>query len=292
MRPWFSRLGFGFLFAILVQPACASAWKTGAIYDASAQHEERLEAVASSIRPGTVVIVSENHDFVPHHDNQVKFLEALAQAGLEKISVGMEFLTRNFQNAVDQFLAGLLPESEFLKAVEWGGNPFDLYRRQVLFPVSHGGTTLALNAPRELTGRISKVGLSGLTPEEMAELPPQVTLGSAEYFERFKLTMQDHVPAQAIQRYFEAQSVWDETMAWVTTEYLRQHPEQVVVIIVGDFHASYGGGLPDRLRARGAARVVTISQVNLQGLNAHEEGEFMLPHSRWGARADHIWVER
>jgi uncharacterized iron-regulated protein len=80
-------------------------------------------------------------------------------------------------------------------------------------------------------------------------------------------------------------------MAWVSTEYLRMHPEQILVIIVGDFHATYGGGLPDRLRARGAD-VLTISQVNLSGLSGDEENGEILPDEKFGPRAEYIWVSR
>lgn len=282
----------GLLFFIFAQVACASPWKTNSIYSGSTLKESSAQQVAQDIQPGTVVIVSEMHGFEPHHDNQVLFLETLAQVGLAKISVGMEFFARGVQNFVDQFTAGLMGEADFLEAAGWGGIPFDYYRRQVLFPNGHGGRTIAINASRTLTGKISKVGLAGLSAEEKAELPPGFTLGNAGYRARFSETMQGHVPEVAIQRYFEAQSVWDEVMAYETTQFLRAHPDHVFVIIVGDFHAAYGGGLPDRLRARGASRVVTISQVNLDGLSTSEEDESVQPHSQWGARGDYVWVAR
>lgn len=292
MRPMYSGFGLLFVFFSLLQPACASPWKTGSIYNGRDGAEVRLDGLASSVRPGAIVIVSENHGFVPHHENQYKFLESLASAGLQKISVGMEFFARTFQAAIDSFLLGNLAEADFLKQVEWGSNKFEDYRRQVLFPAIHQGRTLGLNAPRALTGRISKVGIQGLTAEEKAQIPPNFQLGNSNCLERFKATMGGHVPEEAISRYFEAQSVWDETMATVATDYIRANPQQVLVIIVGDFHAIYGGGLPDRLKARGAKDVVVVSQVNLSGLNSDEENAAILPDPNWGPRGDYVWAER
>jgi uncharacterized iron-regulated protein len=283
------------LFAMIgltTQVACASPWKTNALYDGTALSEVALKEVAAKIEPGTVVIVSETHNFKPHHQKQVEFLEALASSGKEKISVGMEFFAHGVQEAIDRFLDGTLPEADFLKEAQWGaGNPFENYRRQVLFPREHGGRTIGLNAARSFTGKISKVGLAGLSEEEKRELPPQFTLGNALYFERFKETMANHVPPEALNRYFEAQSVWDETMAWVSTEFLRTHPEQILVIITGDFHASYGGGLPDRLRARGA-KVVVVSQANLTDLSEDEERAEIEPDAKAGPRGEFVWVSR
>jgi uncharacterized iron-regulated protein len=283
--------GLASLIFLGTQVACAGVWKTDVIYSGGDLREVNLRDIAASIKPGTVVIVSENHDFKPHHRNQVSFLEALAAVGHSNISVGMEFLSHDVQGVVDRFLSGAIAEPEFLKEAGWGENPFEYYRDQVLFPPGHGGMTLAINARRALTSRIAKVGLAGLTAAELSELPPGFTLGNAGYFERFKQTMDGHVPPMAISRYFEAQSTWDETMAWVTTEYLKSHPEQIFVIVVGDFHAIYGGGLPDRLRARGA-NVVTVSQVNLSGLTSGEEDAEVMPDAKFGPRAEYIWISR
>jgi uncharacterized iron-regulated protein len=273
--------------------ANASAVKAGSIYNGtvSTLQEVSLDSLVKSLPPGSTAIVSEQHTYQPHHENQIRFLEALAANGAPAISVGMEFLNRPFQQFVDEYLAGLLPEPQFLKSVEWGGNPFDQYRRQVLFPRQHGGHTVALNAAKSLTSRISKVGIAGLSPNELALIPQGFAVGNPAYFERFSEVMKDHVPAAALQRYFEAQSVWDDTMAATAIEEIESRPQERLVIIVGDFHAQYGGGLPDRLRIRGARNLLTISQVNVQGLSDSEAESEVLPHSIWGARADAVWAE-
>lgn len=279
-----------FVLALGLPLAALADFEKGRLYDGKNGTRVSLADIARSVPTGSIVIVSEIHDMKEHHQNQQSFLEALAEAGAEKISVGMEFLSRPFQPFVDRFLSGSLDETSFLKAVEWGGNNFADYRRQVLFPKNHGGRTVALNAPRALTSRISKVGLAGLTDEERAELPEDFRLGNADYFERFKEVMGSHVPPEAVQRYFEAQSVWDEFMSSTAVEYIRANPEQRLMIIVGDFHNAYGGGLPDRLAARGIAPI-TISQIATEGLSPAEVREIAMPHARWGKRADYVWVE-
>lgn len=249
-----------------------------------------VDSIASQIPPGTVVIVSEFHDLELHHDHQVAFLEALATYR-ESISLGMEFFSRTHQAVVDSFLHGKLAEADFLKAVEWGNNNFDFYRRQVLFPINHEGTTLALNAPRELTGKIAKSGLASLTDEERAQLPAGFTLGNDEYKARFREAMGGHeIPEEKFNNYFAAQSTWDETMSDTACTYMQTHPTTVLTILVGDFHAAYGGGLPDRLRARGCPNVVVISQTAVEDLSDPSKNDELRPHPRWGKRADFIWA--
>src|SRR5690606_17685645 len=115
-------------------------------------------------------------------------------------------------------------------------------------------------------------------PEESRLLPPDFQLGNAEYFERFYEAMKDHVPDRsALENYFTAHSLWDETMAWRASEFLTQNPGHVLVIIVGDFHVAYEDGLVESLQRRNI-RTLAISQVM--------EREEIAPHPRYGRRGD------
>jgi uncharacterized iron-regulated protein len=220
-------------------------------------------------------------------------LETLKKKGL-KVSVGMEFFAYPYQAQVDAWRLGQISEVDFLDSIEWGkGFSFEFYRSQVLFPSLKSEFLLALNAPRSLTGKISKGGLGSLKDEDRALLPPDFTLGNQTYFERFKKIMEGaHLPsAEALQNYFAAQSAWDDTMAWKATQFLSQHSEQVLVIIVGEFHVQYGGGLPDRLKAR-EVPVTSFSLVNLDGLSDVEQRRAVEPSKLDGPRADYIWTSR
>jgi len=274
--------------------AFAKEIKVDRIYQGDSVKEVELGHVIDQIQSPAVVIVSEIHNLQQHHKKQNQFLNALGEKQGHRISVGMEFLSFIHQTWVDQFLFENLAEAEFLKQVEWSGD-FAAYRSLVLFPKEHGGETVALNAPKYLTTKIAKSGLASLNDEERTLIPINFSLGNPEYFERFKSVMTGGghtLPAAVVARYFEAQSVWDETMADNAAKYLERNPDSILVIIVGDFHAQYGGGLPDRLRARGVANVMTISQVNLQGLNSRESLLEVGPHPRYGRRADYIWTSR
>jgi len=249
--------------------------------------------LVSSLHPGEVLVLGELHDSEDHHRNQVRILEGILKDRADRnadfpISVGFEFFERDTQETVDRYLGSELSEEQFLQEVRWSGGPYSGYREQALFSRRSGGTTLALNAPRALTSRIARVGISGLTQAERSSLPEGFTLGNDLYKERFTETMSGHASAEAINRYFEAQSAWDETMADTAARFLKEHPDHLLVVIVGDFHIAYGGGLPDRLRARGV-HVTTVSQTRLAGSPEEARRAELLPHPRYGARGDFIW---
>ncbi|MBN8541281.1 MAG: ChaN family lipoprotein [Deltaproteobacteria bacterium] len=249
-----------------------------------------IESVVGKVNAGGVLVLGELHGNATHYFRQKGALSALAATGRCTVSVGLEFLSWVHQASVDDFFDGKLAEADFLKAAEWGGNPFSDYRDQALFSRQTGGRLIGLNAPRTLTGAISKRGVEGLTAEEVALMPPEFSLGSKGYRERFDSIMGGHIPAQALDRYFAAQSTWDETMAWQVAKFLGANPTHCVAVIVGDFHVNFGGGLPDRLRARGIGNVVTISQVDTFSLTEPELTAELGPDSRYGDRADGIWL--
>lgn len=257
-------------------------WRTGPV---------TLEAALLGIGPGHVLIVTEEHDVARHHENQLAVLQALQQRGL-RVSVGLEFLAYPDQPWVDRYVRGEIAEDAFLRTVRWGGTPFEWYRPLILFPRTAGGETVALNAPEPVTKALAQRGLEGLSDEERSLLPPGFALGNAAYFERFAREVQQHgpLPETAVHNFFAAQSAWDDTMAWRAARFLEAHPEQVLVIIVGDFHASYGGGLPDRLWARGVTKTVVISQVDARGLDEAGVRALLAPDPRDGPRADFIWL--
>lgn len=244
----------------------------------------------TALKTHSIIVLGENHGLKTHQRQHVQILEALRAMG-RRVHVGMEFFYYPQQDQVDSFRLGCVSESDFLKSISWGSPSFDYYRDQVLFPrYEIGERTWALNAPRAVTSQVARVGVDRLPVELKALLPPNFAVGSPVYRERFFKLMGDHVKDPSLlQNYFEAQSVWDDTMAWRVQTFQNLHPEDVMVIVVGEFHVGYGGGLPDRLKARGVTGILTLSQVDTKGLSEAELQKQVQPDAQYGPRADWIW---
>jgi len=274
-------LTFFFTFALF---SCASATE----FRDSQGSQASLEAFLKGVPKGSILVLGEAHNFEPHQRGQVEIMKSLRDLG-HKIDVGMEFLEYPTQTETQAYRAGELGEEDYKTKIKWGSFPFELYKEQILFPSARDGeNTWAINAPRSLTSRVSKVGIAGLTEEEKSLLPPDFKLGNAMYFERFVEAV-PHLPPGASERYFAAQSIWDDTMAWKAGQAAQEH---TLVIVVGEFHVQYGGGLPDRLKARYPGRVVkTLSMIKASD---YEEGSLesqIQPHPKYGPRADLIRVD-
>ncbi|NQZ01582.1 MAG: ChaN family lipoprotein [Bdellovibrionales bacterium] len=259
------------------------------VYQASNKGLSTYEELVSSLEPGSVLVLGEIHDHEGHHNSHKRILEEMVAQGVS-FHVGMEFFYYPSQSIVDQYLYNEINENDFLEQVGWGGFSFDFYRDKTLLPLETGGHTFAINAPRELTRFVARNGLEKLTPELQQLMPPNFELGDEHYYERFRQAVGgDHVPPEFLGKYFAAQSIWDETMAWQSLKAIDNSREQdVFVIIVGDFHVAFGGGLPDSLIARGASKVVTVSHADSSNMKEGDKLNWLEPHPEWGQRAD--WV--
>jgi uncharacterized iron-regulated protein len=250
-----------------------------------------FEELKNSLKTHSVIIMGENHGLRTHQAQHLQVLQALRDDG-RVVHVGLEFFPYTHQTDVDSYRLGQLSEPDFLKAIQWGNPPFDYYKAQAIFPdYSRGERTWALNAPQVLATAISKTGIAGLTPDLKALMPPGFGLGRDSYRERFMKVIGGHFSDPKLaQNYFEAQSNWDDTMAWRIQTFQEQNPNAVLVVIIGEYHVQYGGGLPDRLRARGVHDVLVISQVNTNEMTADEVQKEVQPDVEYGPRADWIWT--
>jgi uncharacterized iron-regulated protein len=261
------------------------------LYDGKNLSQTQLNVLIDQIQPGTILLLGENHGLANHRDQHLEVLSALRAKGL-KVSVGMEFVNYTDQLLLNNYRSGQISEAEFLTSIKWGGFGFEFYRPQILFPeLTRQETTIGLNIPRAVTSKISRQGLDSLTAEERNLLPPHFELGRDSYRERFMAAAGSH--CRVPQNCFIAQCAWDDTMAWKSVEFTRANPDQVLVVVVGEFHVQFGGGIKHSvLQREPSAKVVTLSQIWAEEMSDEEVREAMQPSAVEGERADFIWVSR
>ncbi len=262
------------------------------IFEGKSLNPATIDQALLGVKPGSVVILGESHGLAAHQAQHLQILAKLRDAGLN-VSVGLEFLNYPDQSFVDQYVNGEITEAAFLNLTAWQqGFNFDFYKKQLLFPQANRGEfSIALNLPRFISSKISRSGIESLTSAELALLPPNFSVGRDSYKERFAVAAGSH--CASLDRCFMAQSSWDDTMAWQAVQFLAKHPNQVLVIIVGEFHAQFGGGLAWRIQQRNSLiGIRTISQLWTEGYSDDEMLTEMQPSVTEGPRADFIWLSK
>src|SRR5260370_24835032 len=143
------------------------------IFHAAAEKRSiTLGQVVALLLQADLICIGETHDSDLCHRLQLHIIKVL-YARDERVGVGMEMFQKPFQSALDSYVRGETSEEDFFKTTEyrqrWGYNWF-LYRPIVEFCKKNGIALAALNVPRELTKRISQVGVAGLKHEEKKQL--------------------------------------------------------------------------------------------------------------------------
>lgn len=282
------------LFASIFVLSSACAHAPGPVKNLNSKKILTIDEVVDEIPIGSIVVVGESHAFPgqPNFDqkNQLLLIQKLVSK-YKNVSVGMEFIQWKYQPVLDQYLSNKISESQFLKEIGWSaGNPYEDYRLQILETLKGQGWTFALNAPKELTSYVGKNGLSSLPVELKSFMPPNFQVGNLDYKQRF-IDLMGGMSGHGINLdyYFEAQSIWDDSMAWKSLEVMKANPNSILVIIVGKFHVTYGGGLPHRIRERGYNQVLTFIQSESDENDSLDITNSYMFSKDYGQLADYYW---
>ncbi|MCA8974389.1 MAG: ChaN family lipoprotein, partial [Planctomycetes bacterium] len=233
-----------FLLAGCVAPARIIATATDSV--------ATIEGVAADLAGADVVALGELHGVQAVHRTHHQLVEAL-HALRPNMVIAMEMFERDVQTSLLQYLTGAISEAEFLAASRpWQRYARD-YRPIIEFARLHHITVLAANAPRELAIEAKNLGVERVLGSPY--LARSTTAPEDPYWDAFVDSMKGHAGLDgvgAMQRFYAAQCLKDDTMAESIVDYLRQHSGNppLVVLICGRLHSDHGRGTVQRIRSR------------------------------------------
>ena len=247
------------------------------------------EELLADLERGRVVYIGEEHDQAADHAVEYRIVRAL-YARHPSVAVGMEMFQYPYQPVLDDWTAGRLDETNLRRRTEWDarwGFDFAFYRPILEWTRSQGVPVIALNAPTEVTRTVASEGLEGLSEAQRSRLPP-LDLEVEAHRDLVMGSLGDHHHAgedqEALERFYTAQVVWDETMAERVAEVVeRADAPSRMVVFAGAMHVRGGHGVPSRAARRGAApyRIVLI---------AHDEDELDALMAEEPPPADYAWL--
>ncbi len=229
-----------------------------------------LEELVTHLLAQRVVFVGESHDRYDHHLAQLAVIQALHQAQPRRWVIGMEFFQQPFQAELDAYIADRLDEPELLRRSEYfqrWGYDYRLYRPIFRYAREQGIPLIALNVSTELVEAVSRKGLDGLDEDERAQLPDEIPPLDAGHSELLRSVYEQHPGTGGFERFVDVQRLWDTGMAGRAADYLREHPEQAMVVLAGSGHIAPQGSIPERLEQQlGIAGVVLLPEESDLGI--------------------------
>lgn len=224
----------------------------------SSQGSESQQTVLAELAQAKVIYLGETHDSVDDHQAQLEIVQSLHR-NKPKIAIALEMFQRPYQEALDRYLAGELTEDRLQAESQYNqrwGYPWEYYAPILRFAKENNLPLLALNTPTEITRKVSRTGLESLTPAERQLIPPlpSVSMDNSLYrqrvFQAYQSFHQNIHSTKDFEPFFQAQVLWDETMAETIANFLRTNPDYQVVALAGQGHIECGYGIPSRVARR------------------------------------------
>lgn len=224
-----------------------------------------LPELMTKIRSERLIYVGETHTAFADHLLQLEVLRGMA-ARPEGLAVGVEWFQSRFQPVLDDYLAGKIDEAELLRRTEYYDRwrfDYRLYRPIIQFAKQKEIPIIALNASRELTDEIRRVGIDDLAEDMKKQLPDGYDFEDKVYEGQLREMFNLHQRDDALfQRFLEVQLTWDESMAQRVADYLKANPGGRILVLAGKGHVSGRSGIPNRVTRRTGIQGTTIATFN------------------------------
>ncbi|KRT54882.1 putative iron-regulated protein [endosymbiont of Ridgeia piscesae] len=238
-----------------------------------------MTGLLEKLRDRRVVLVGETHDRYDHHLAQLAVIKGM-YAQNPDMAIGLEFFQQPFQAVLDRFIAGEIDEQGLVRESEYFERwryDYRLYRPIFQFAREKGIPLIALNLEAELTGKVSKDGIEGLSEVDRSRIPQQIDRSDDAYKARLNEIFQHHPHPEKrnFDHFYEVQLLWDEGMAECAARWLNAHPGSRMVVLAGAGHIIYGSGIPNRLKRRIDGDLALVLPLGEAGVDP-TMGDYML----------------
>lgn len=246
------------LLALCAPFAAAQAISPSVSVTTPTQAKLDPQAVLEQLAKSRVIYLGETHDSAADHQAQLELLKAL-YAKNPQLAIGMEMFQRPFQSGLDSYLAGDSTEEmlrEFTEFDQRWGFPWQFYSPILKFAKANQLPVIALNVRSEVTRKVARQGFNSLTVEEKRDIAPiaDIRLGPNRYRDRLRKIFDRFHHGKGNNRgfepFFQAQVLWDETMADAIAKFLQKNPDRQLLVLAGQGHLIYGDGIPSRVARR------------------------------------------
>ena len=222
------------------------------IYSSKLGNEVSIGKIVDEMKAYDVLFFGEEHNDSVTHYLEAKMLELLSQQFIGNVALSLEMFDRDVQTVMNEYLKGGIREKNFLKDARVWSNYKD-YKPMVEFAKANNIDIICANAPSRYTNLAGRKGqqalmeLSEESKKNFAPLPYDTATG--KYYEKLQ-QMSGHgnastdtskkMPASMPMGSFNlvvSQSLWDATMAWSISQYLKKQKGKKILQVNGRFHS-------------------------------------------------------
>jgi len=208
------------------------------IYDVKKQKSINLDDIVADMAKADVLFFGEEHNDSIGHYLEVTLFKKLATAYQNKVGLTLEMFHTDVQPVINEYLAGIITEKNFIKEGRAWNNYKD-YKPMVEFAKNEGIVVIGGNAAARYSNSVTKNGLeilSKLPTGSKQFLPPNtVDTLTGRYYEKFIDLLGGH--GMGAMKVYQTQNFWDATMAWSIAKFAKENKGKKIFQVNGRFHS-------------------------------------------------------
>ncbi len=231
------------------------------IYDVKKQKTVTLDDIVTDMQANDVLFFGEDHNDSIGHYLEAEIFKKLGTAYPQKTALSLEMFHTDVQPELDEYLAGLISEKNFIKEGRAWGNYKD-YKPLVEYAKEHHLKVIAANAATRYSNAVTMGGLKVLEkfPKTTFNFLPPLPIDTAKgrYYEKFIETLGGH--NMGPMQIYQTQNLWDATMAWSINKFMKANKGIKVLQLNGRFHSDEKlGTLAKLAQANPKLKILNIS---------------------------------
>ena len=265
----------------------AHAEWNGKIIDVRSKKDIPRTELVAILSLNNIIVIGEKHYTKEVQIEEGKIISDVVVFAKKEneFSLFWEFLNASSQNETQTLFSKVITHeistSEFLIKTQ-GSAKAVIYSPMIETTISLGGKILGGNLSRDEKAPVVSGGLAALDPKL---LPPGFKLGGPSYLERFTEVMSGHATPEQITRYFAAQSLVDDSIAY---HLYQDSTTSLNFLVIGAFHSMFNDGVVSRLRDRdSSSKIANIEIIDCSDYTTQEIEDLYL-NDKYGDRADFI----
>ena len=250
-----------FVFAISTSLYAQEISNHYKIYDVKKQKSISMNDIVTDMDKADVLFFGEDHnDSIGHYLEAALFKRLHSKYPL-KTALSLEMFHTDVQPEVDEYLAGLISEKNFVKEGRAWGNYKD-YKPLMEYAKQNKLKVIAANAAARYSNAVTMGGLKVLEnfPKTSFNFLPPLPIDTAQgrYYEKFTETLGGH--SMGSMKIYQTQNLWDATMAWSINKFLKANRGFKVFQLNGRFHSDEKlGTLAKLVQSNPKLKIVNIS---------------------------------
>lgn len=208
------------------------------IYDVKKQKSISINDIVADMEQADVLFFGEDHNDSVGHYLETELFKKLHLKHPLKTALSLEMFHTDVQPELDEYLAGLISEKNFIKEGRAWGNYKD-YRPLIEYAKQNRLKVIAANAATRYSNAVTLGGLKVLEnfPKTSFNFLPPMPIDTAQgrYYEKFTETLGGH--SMGSMKIYQTQNLWDATMAWSINKFILANRGIKVFQLNGRFHS-------------------------------------------------------